>query len=261
VDLSALIFVALAVAWAVYLIPKALKHHEDDLRSRTVDKFSTSMRVVASREPVDSRTARLTVPGQPAVEAAPAAAPAATPAAIPATAVASRAAQARATKRRRRVLALILLSCIAVGALAGFAMIPTPYVAIPAGLLVAWLVACRLMVKSERAARTPASRPATLADSAELVDDGPVTEEIAVVEATAVREPGSWDPVPVTLPTYVSKEPAGRRSVRTIDLDSTGVWTSGHDESDSRLAREADEAEKAAGPIAAAEEARRAAGS
>ncbi len=248
-DLSALIFVALAVAWAVYLIPKALKHHEDDLRSRTVDKFSTSMRVLASREPVDSRTARLTVPGRPLPEAA------------PAPIVASRAAQARATKRRRRVLGLILLSCIAVGASAGFAVIPAPYVAIPAGLLVAWLVACRLMVKSERAARTPASRPVTVADAPELVDDGPVTEEIAVVEVAEERAPGSWDPVPVTLPTYVSKEPAGRRSVRTIDLDSTGVWTSGHDESDSRLAREADEAGKATGSLTKDEEERRATGS
>ncbi len=247
-DLSALIFVALAVAWAVYLIPKALKHHEDDLRSRTVDKFSTSMRVLASREPVDSRTARLTVAGQPAAEPEPERVPL----------VASRAAAARATQRRRRVLALILLSCIAVGALAGFAMIPTPYVAIPAGLLVAWLVACRLMVKSERAART--SRTTTKVEEA-VADDGPVTEEITVVEAVAEREPGSWDPVPVTLPTYVSKEPAGRRSVRTIDLDSTGVWTSGHDESDSRLAREADEAEKAAGPVSKDEAARRATGS
>ncbi len=90
-DLSALIFVALAVAWAVYLIPKALKHHEDDLRSRTVDKFSTSMRVLASREPVDSRTARLTVNGQPVGRSTPRWSP-------------SRTAAARATKRRRRVL-------------------------------------------------------------------------------------------------------------------------------------------------------------
>jgi hypothetical protein len=36
------------------------------------------------------------------------------------------------------------------------------------------------------------------------------------------RDPELRDPVPVTLPTYVSKPPA-RRSVRTIDLDATGV--------------------------------------
>ena len=48
-DLSALIFVALAVAWAVYLIPKALKHHDEVVRSRSVEKFSHTMRVLARR--------------------------------------------------------------------------------------------------------------------------------------------------------------------------------------------------------------------
>ena len=51
---------------------------------------------------------------------------------------------------------------------------------------------------------------------------------------------GGWDPVPVTLPTYVAKATAGR-TVRTIDLDSTGVWSSGRNAADSALAREADE--------------------
>ena len=50
----------------------------------------------------------------------------------------------------------------------------------------------------------------------------------------------------MTLPTYVSKPAAARRTVRTIDLDSTGVWSSGRSESDSALAREADEADRVA---------------
>ncbi|MCW2794451.1 MAG: hypothetical protein JWO76_3549, partial [Nocardioides sp.] len=66
-DLSAFIFVALAVAWAVYLVPKALKHHDDVVRSRSVDRFSHTMRVLARREPVNRRNARLVVtPGRPA---------------------------------------------------------------------------------------------------------------------------------------------------------------------------------------------------
>ena len=55
-----------------------------------------------------------------------------------------------------------------------------------------------------------------------------------------------WDPVPVTLPTYVPKPAARRRTVRTIDLDATGVWTSGNTAGDSQLAREAEQADKAA---------------
>ena len=65
----------------------------------------------------------------------------------------------------------------------------------------------------------------------------------AVTPAETAAAEGLWDPVPVTLPTYVSKPPA-RRSVRTIDLDSTGVWTSGRTESDSAIAREAEAAER-----------------
>ena len=47
------------------------------------------------------------------------------------------------------------------------------------------------------------------------------------------------------LPTYVSK-PVATRSVSTIDLDSTGVWSSGRNASDSKLAREAEAAERPA---------------
>ena len=58
-DPSAIIFVALAVAWAVYLIPKALEHHEESVRTRSVEEFSGSLRVLARREAVSRREARL----------------------------------------------------------------------------------------------------------------------------------------------------------------------------------------------------------
>jgi hypothetical protein len=244
VDLSALIFVALAVAWAVYLIPKALKHHEEAQQKRTVEGFSQSMRVLARREPVDARKAELKVEGR-------------TPAPAPEVPAASRAATARATKRRRRVLSLILVANLAVGVAAFLGHLSWTVQAVPGGLLVAWLVACRLMVKKERA--TVAVRRTAPAGQ-EAVAEGPETEEIAAVPV-AEREAGSWDPVPVTLPTYVDKAEAAR-SVRTIDLDSTGVWSSGRSESDSALVREADEASRSARAAEAAEaDERRASGS
>jgi hypothetical protein len=241
VDLSALIFVALAVAWAVYLIPKALKHHEEAQQKRTVDGFSKSMRVLARREPVDSRKAELKVERRTSTR---------TPESAPVT---TRASTARATKRRRRVLGLILVANLAVGVAAFLGHLPWAVQAVPGGLLVAWLVACRLMVKKERA--TVAVRRTAPVEPAAVVE-GPATEEIAAVPAE--REAGSWDPVPVTLPTYVDKAEA-TRSVRTIDLDSTGVWSSGRSEADSALVREADEASRSA--KAAEAEERRAAGS
>ncbi|WP_309647653.1 hypothetical protein [Nocardioides sp.] len=269
-DLSALIFVALAVAWAVYLVPKALKHHEEVARTRSVDRFSHTMRVLARREPTSRSSARLVVPGRPAATAESTSVAVATPAApvaAPPTPVplrARREAARLAAKRRLRVVSLILVANVVAAVLAATSVVAVPYLAVPAGLLVAWLVACRVMVKRERAVAPTGRLPLVVEEPTEV--DGPVTEEIvAVVEETVAverpRDPDAWDLVPVTLPTYVTKEPATRRTVRTIDLDSTGVWTSGRTEIDSALARGAEEAERAAKAARKDDETRRATGS
>ena len=257
-DLSALIFVALAVAWAVYLVPKALRHHEDDVRSRSVERFSHTVRVLARREPVDKRTTQLVTPGQPAATVEDVPAPAPTPAASPA---ARRAAAKRATKRRRNVLAVILAATLAVAGVAAFGVISWGYVAIPVGLLAAWLVACRVMVKGERKALTPSARMPIVVPAEDEAAEEPVESNEQVAETdlvdevdpmadtsagmAAIVDPTLWDPVPVTLPTYVNK-PAANRTVRTIAFDDTGVWTSGRTDADAQIAREADEADKAA---------------
>ena len=263
-DPSALIFVALAVAWAVYLIPKALEHHEESARTRTVERFSKTMRVLARREPINRRKARLvtgaTTGGDPAPAGSDRTSSRPAPQPTPPTAEqlrARRRASARAARRRLRVVSLILVANLAVAGVAGLTTVDWAWCAVPVGVLVAWLIACRLMVKRERAdlpaARIPAEAPAEVPRDA--------TEEIAKVDAALLgdpqpeRDPDAWDPVSVPLPTYVSK-PVAKRSVSTIDLDSTGVWSSGRNESDSLLAREAD-AERAS---ATAAEKRRASG-
>lgn len=242
-DLSGLIFVALAVAWAVYLIPKALKHHDDVVRSRSVDRFSSTMRVLARREPVSRRNARLVVtPGRPAASVEVAVKGAPVVATLPCREHANRAA-----RRRRRVLLVLLIAGLAVVAVVTAQVVSWWWVFAPGVLLAAWLVACRLMVRRERGGAT--SLMAHVADAvseiaAEQTDvplDIADTDSMAAVDVTL--DPALWDPVPVTLPTYVTK-PAARRTVRTIDLDETGVWSSGRSESDSRLARDAEEAER-----------------
>jgi hypothetical protein len=241
VDLSALIFVALAVAWAVYLIPKALRHHEIDRVSRSVESFSDRVRVLARREPVSGSRAELVV-GTTRTTPAPAA-----PAPLtPAQPRVRKQAAFRAAQRRRRVLGTIVLANLIVIGLAAAGVIGWVWEAAPAPLLVAWLVACRLMVRKERAIRARTApirkRRTTLADEAMAEEADDNTDEIPAVRADLVDAPvpAGWDPVPVTLPTYVDKATAGR-TVRTIDLDSTGVWSSGRNEADSELAREADQ--------------------
>ncbi len=240
-DLSGLIFVALAVAWAAYLIPKALRHHDDVVRGRSIDRFSQSMRVLARREPVNARMAQLVV--TPARAAASTVVSTKPSAAVPSPDqryAARRAAVRKATKRRRRVLTLLVLALVGVTAAGVDGRLAWAYVAIPAGLLVAWLVACRLMVRKERRWCPVADLEI---DDHEVDASGETLAEEVATESPP-RDPKLWDPVPVTLPTYVSKPPA-RRTVRTIDLDATGVWTSGRTEADSALAREADAAEAA----------------
>ncbi|NYI45736.1 hypothetical protein BJ993_002816 [Nocardioides aromaticivorans] len=301
-DLSALIFVALAVAWAVYLVPKALKYHEEDSANRSVDGFSDRLRVLARREAVSASAAELVPAGrkpstarveesveEPAAPAEPEVAHDEEPAAptpaprAPRPALARRLAARRAAERRRRVFNVLLLLNLVVAGLGIGKVIGLAWIAAPVALLVAWLVACRLMVRRERAARAAANRRRrrTLADEAIAAEDAETdevadepaevlgeldaddnTDEIPAVTAALLEEEpvvDGWTPVPVPLPTYVAKAPAGR-TVRTIDLDSTGVWSSGRNEADSQLAREADAQRAQADADAAADE-RRASGS
>ncbi len=258
-DPSALIFAALAVAWAAYLIPQALRHHEDAVRSRSVDRFSKTMRVLARREPVNRRDARLVVsPGR--APSAPIVTTKHTSAREPEPV--SREATNRAARRRRRVLGLVLVSGLATGAVAAYGLIHWGYVGIPAGLLVVWLVACRVMVRGEQARRSAPADSAieSAIDAAPAIDETPDPLE-DTTQTPAVTDPALWDPMPVTLPTYVSAPAAAQRSVRTIDLDSTGVWTSGRTEADSAIARQAEDDDRARRDAARAERQRRAAGS
>ena len=271
-DLSGIIFVALAVAWAAYLIPKALKHHDDVVGSRSVDRFSHTMRVLARREPVNTRDARLVV-----TPARPASAPVVETKAsrpTPAQIRARREAARRATRRRRRVLGTLLVANAGVIGVAAYGLVLWWWEAVPVGLVVVWLVLCRVMVKSERM-RTrrlgePAPGPVPEAEAPDLdveverneqgFDELSSNADTATVPPVIVGDPDLWDPLPVTLPTYVNKPPAVRRSVRTIDLDDSGVWTSGRTEVDAELARQAD-ADRAAERDAAGEGEQRAVGS
>jgi hypothetical protein len=302
VDLSGIIFVVLAVAWAVYLIPKALKHHDEVARTRSIDRFSTAMRVLARREPVNHRDARLVVaparsadnprvvvPTRPAPRVAPAA---------------ERASARAAARRRRRILSFLLLVTAVVAGLAGFAIVPWWSVAVPGGLTLVYLALCRTQVRRARAASwtadlkamteaaapvetesiaprrgaarigtpygTPLAAPVVPVRNAQgfaEVDPDEDTMSIpAVVDVVAVAtdDGGSlWDPLPVTLPTYVTK-PKAKRTVRTIDLNEPGTWTSGRTAEDARLveAQAAEAAETAAAAEAEpAEETPRAVGS
>lgn len=308
----------LALAWAVYLIPKALKHHDEIARTRSIDRFSKTMRVLARREPVNRRDARLVVtPPRPAaatrmiVPSAPEPAGAKTRP-VPRTQARRAAARAAARRRRHILLFLVLVDVVAVS-VAAFALAPWWSVSIPVSLTLLYLTLCRRQVRreiesswtSEAPVAEPtadvAPRPAIRVDApygtpsrvvatnaqgfeevsadeetvtisaaavnAALTAASAVEADLAAARATAAEtvavsvptvDGGSlWDPLPVTLPTYVNK-PRAARTVRTIDLSEPGTWTSGRSAADSKLVEDATTAQEAA---TAAQDEQRAVGS
>ncbi|GAB3994130.1 divisome protein SepX/GlpR [Nocardioides marmoraquaticus] len=282
-DLSALIFVVLALAWGVYLIPKALKHHDDVASERLEESHSDRARVLSRRRTtladgtveeaeecvevtsVDETRPARRLPSLGALVARRASRPA-----RPELSTAGRAA-----RNRRRVLAALCTVLAVTWALTWFAYLPAITPLWPSLAVVAWLVVARLSVV--RMQRTRRSRPApsvaaSPVEHVETTSTSPVeqvgspvepveamrTSPVELVETTlpaashdsfdsrpevvaereALADDGSlWDPLPLTLPTYVGKATA-RRTVRTIEL--TGMTSSGHDAADSALAREAE---------------------
>jgi hypothetical protein len=71
-------------------------------------------------------------------------------------------------------------------------------------------------------------------------------QEIVEVIALETADGESlWDPLPITLPTYVDK-PAAARSYRTIDLDGPNTWSAGHSAADSKTVADGGAVERAA---------------
>ena len=289
-----MIFVALALVWAVVLIPKALRHHDEVARTRSVAHVSEGVRVVSRRT---GATAATKTDAQPRAATPPRAASTAQPsrnaASRPGTS--ARSATAKAAARRRRILAVLLLADVLVGAGAVAGLLQPWAPAIPVGLTLLFLVVARITVRREQARRRELTRRRTQArtvvePSLPVVEPAlPVVEpaseasrvetthavtlapavppaesavfDVVAVERNAqglsvvsglddtssipvVRIDGSeaasslWDPLPVTLPTYVTK-PRASRSVRTIDLSAPDVSSSGRSSAASALVAEA----------------------
>jgi hypothetical protein len=229
---TGLIYVAIVAAWAAYLVPMWLKRGEE-ARRRPVVPSSDEARVL-SRDP--SRTRYVVRPAgtTTADDLSP-----------PKRYVPNRARRV-AAMRRRRVLSILTLSLLSVVALAGLAILPWWTVAIPGTLIAGFVVLTRVQLRRQARTRTriaaerraraqarhdrgPAGKPAPSPDE-EMTIEVKLPAEPAPKPAAAKEEKpaaeGLWDPVPVTLPTYVMKEKAPDRTVRTISLTDDEVFSS-----------------------------------
>lgn len=284
---SSVIFVALALLWAVFLIPKALRSHDEAAVPRSVESTSGQARVLTRRD-----AAPVPAGGdEPAAGPADESGRAPEPVGIPeqrrpsarTLAERQRRLAASAARRRRRVLGVLLLVTAVVGLLSVTGVLLPWAPTVPVAAVLGFLVVARVTVRRERrrwdALRAAAGEPGA---SQQTVDDHEAPEvEAPVVEAPATWQGGPvlvpvarneqgvavvsdvedtsafsvealaeavgastvpapstlWDPLPVTLPTYVGK-PRATRSVRTIDLAAPGVSSSGRSAADSALVAE-----------------------
>ncbi|MEO6472332.1 MAG: hypothetical protein ABIR57_10380 [Aeromicrobium sp.] len=245
---NGLIFAFVVALWAAYFVPLAVRRYDEASKSGSIDKFSSLSRVIPHKRLV---TEEVEEDAAPEVEIV---APEPEFVAPPAKTL-TRASARIAARRRRRTLLTLLASAVIVAGFAFVAMIPMWSTGIPAALIVAWLVACRIQVRDERgissrksSAKTNAVKDAYDAEATVIISgqfediepdrkhvmekvplEANALDEQLVIAVPAIATTGEamWHPLPVTLPTYVTKPRAGR-TVRTIDFNEAGAWTSGH---------------------------------
>ena len=224
--MSAVIYAAIVVMWAVVLVPMWLRRHDAATESRSVDRFSTAMRTLSRRTTSGPGRRYVVMPrrseGGVSVHVSGAAVPPAPPA-KPAKPVARPARPAQATRarkslvaRRRRLflgligLTLFTMLLAAVGVFSWALQIVFDVV------LIAFVIHLRGQVKraataSQRRApaaptpRRPVSRPAAPARPRQAAASAPMVDE--PLEATGTDD-GTWEPVRIPPPTYTLKPPA-----------------------------------------------------
>lgn len=235
---TGLIYVAIVAAWAAYLVPMLLKRNDEVSARRSAEKYSSSAARVLSRQSDVQARSKYVVrpPGSSSSEEV-------IEDPSPPTRYVPNRARRVAAMRRRRVLSILTLSLLSVTAFAGLGMLLWWTVAIPGSLIVAFVVLTRVQLRrqareraalaAERRARAEAHHDRGPATAPASSPDHEMTVEVKLPEAAPVvaekkAEPaeGLWDPVPVTLPTYVLKEKAPDRTVRTISLSGPEVFSS-----------------------------------
>lgn len=223
-----MIFGAIAIAWLAYLVPHFVRKRDDEAvvdADDPADRFAGSMRVVqhGTAPLLDQDLSEI---GTYEVS---------TPLTRRAAVADLRRLERVAALRRRRVLLVLLAVVSLVVGLAGAGLVPWWSTAIPGGLLAAFFVISRFSVLGMR--RSLDARYADIQRGGDEVTvfinrakvkaavTGGKAEEQAPVEEEKPSAGVFWDPVPITVPTYVSK-PLAPRTVRTIDLSGPAV-TSG----------------------------------
>ncbi len=230
---TGLIFAAIAIAWLAYLVPHFVRRRDDEPVAAVdpPDRFSDSMRIIRNGTAplVDQDLAEI-----PRYEVS-------TPQTRRAAIKDLRRQECVAAKRRRRVLVVLLAGLSVVVGTCAAGLTPWWGLAIPGGFLFVFVIVARISVRVIRRnldARyrqiRHGSNELTIFlsrdDLARAEAGKPATTRGGKAKSEPANDAGSlWDPVPITVPTYVSK-PLAPRTVRTIDLSGPGASASARPE-------------------------------
>lgn len=237
---SGLIYAVIIVMWAAYFIPRWLRRHEELSESRSVERFDQAMRILSRKEPTPDKR-YVVMPPRPEPRRS-----------VPAQRSSRRrAAHSSATVRRRRVLAGLLLATLVTTLVTPLSPVPWWGALVALGATICYLVHLRMQARSNRfvsrtrqaVRRRSRSRimrfdavERLMAVRRELAEERAAEErrwqeaeeaERLVREAEEKRRreaEAGWSPVPVPLPTYVTKPVAPRRGP-AIDLTNPGAWS------------------------------------
>lgn len=220
-----MIFAAIALAWLAYLVPHFARRRDDDEEldgSDPADRFSDSMRIIRhGTAPLLDHDLEEIAPFEVST-------PQTRRAAIKDL---RRLEQLAATRRSRVLLSLLAVQSGVIGFCAVH-LVPWWSTAIPGGLLVIFVVVARISVWMMRRNLDARYREINHgnAESTIFLSRKDFPEARRQNAKSESSKPGAlWDPIPITMPTYVSK-PLAPRTVRTIDLSGPGAAsTARHD--------------------------------
>jgi hypothetical protein len=228
VGTSGVIFAAIAIAWLAYLVPHFVRGRDADEELLedydTADRFSDSMRIVRYG------TAPLLDQDLEEIESFDVSTPQTRRAAVNDL----RRLERLAASRRRRVLLGMMAALSVVVGLCAVHLIPWWSIAIPSGLLMIFLVVARISVRVMRRGldaryreiRHGSTESTIFLSLKDFAASGEDAHNGSGKVADLATSPGTlWDPLPITMPTYVSK-PLAPRTVRTIDLSGPEMSSS-----------------------------------
>jgi hypothetical protein len=230
VGTTGVIFAAIAVAWLAYLVPHFVRRRDDDELledSDPADRFSDSMRIVRHG------TAPLLDQDLEEIESFEVSTPQTRRAAVKDLHRLER----LAASRRRRVLVVLMAGLSAVVGLCAAHLIPWWSGAIPGGLLLIFVVVARISVRvmlkgldaRYREIRQGNNESTIFLSRKDFAKLGAMAHPPSGTVDAAAKPGILWDPIPITMPTYVSK-PLAPRTVRTIDLSGPGASSSARHE-------------------------------